>query len=47
MGLNYSSEEGGAEEGTLVRDELEHCEGAGDSVWQRRGEKRPGVTWGS
>lgn len=36
MGLNYNSEEGGAEEGILVRDELEHFEGTGDSVWQRR-----------
>lgn len=37
MGLNYSSEEGGIEEEILVRDELEHFEGIGDSVWQRRG----------
>lgn len=29
----------GAEEGILVRDELEHCEGTGDSVWQRRGRR--------
>lgn len=36
MGLNYNSEEGGAEEGILLRDELEHFEGTGDSVWQRR-----------
>lgn len=37
MGLNYSSGEGGTEEGILVRDELEYFEGTGDSVWQRRG----------